>query len=60
MSDLSYDTAVYAWAQHQAQALRDKDWLALDVENLAEEIQSLGNEQARRAKSSPHPVGAPA
>jgi hypothetical protein len=46
MSDLNYNTDVYAWAQHQAQALRAKDWSALDVENLAEEIESLGNEQA--------------
>jgi hypothetical protein len=51
MSDLSYDIDVYAWAQHQAQALRAKDWSALDVENLAEEIESLGNEQAHAVES---------
>jgi proline racemase len=51
MSDLSYDTDVYAWAQHQAQALRAKDWSALDVENLAEEIESLGKEQAHAVES---------
>jgi Domain of unknown function DUF29 len=51
MSDLSYETDVYAWAQRQAQALRAKDWSALDVENLAEEIESLGHEQAHAVES---------
>ena len=51
MSDRSYDRDVYAWARHQARALRDKEWSALDVENLAEEIESLGNEQAHAVES---------
>jgi Domain of unknown function DUF29 len=51
MGNLSYDSDVYAWAQHQAQALRAKDWSALDVENLAEEIESLGKEQAHAVES---------
>jgi hypothetical protein len=40
MSD--YDADFYAWTQAQAQALQSKDWLALDLEHLAEEIDDLG------------------
>jgi Domain of unknown function DUF29 len=42
MTNPSYDTDFYAWTQAQAQALQAKDWPALDVEHLAEEIESLG------------------
>ena len=45
MSD--YDTDFYAWTQAQAAALRAKKWLALDVDNLAEEIESLGRSDRR-------------
>ena len=41
MSD--YDTDFYAWTQAQAAALRAKDWPALDVAHLAEEIADVGN-----------------
>jgi uncharacterized protein DUF29 len=37
-----YDDDFYAWTQTQAAALRAKDWAALDLEHLAEEIESLG------------------
>jgi hypothetical protein len=40
MSD--YDTDFYTWTQGQAAALRAKDWTALDLEHLAEEIESVG------------------
>jgi len=40
MSD--YGTDFYRWTQKQAAALRAKDFAALDLENLAEEIESLG------------------
>jgi hypothetical protein len=42
MTHPSYDTDFYAWTQTQAAALRAKDVAALDLENLAEEIDSLG------------------
>ena len=42
MTTPSYDTDFYAWTQAQAAALRAKDWPALDLENLAEEIESVG------------------
>jgi hypothetical protein len=41
MSD--YDTDFYTWTRVQAQALRQKDWAALDVDHLAEEITDLGS-----------------
>jgi hypothetical protein len=40
MSD--YDTDFYCWMQTQASALRAKERNTLDLENLAEEIESLG------------------
>jgi hypothetical protein len=41
----AYDTDFYAWTQQQAQALAAKDWSALDLDHLVEEIESLGREQ---------------
>jgi hypothetical protein len=46
-----YDDDFYAWTQAQAAALRQKDWAALDIENIAEEIESLGNEQRHAVRS---------
>ncbi|HEX9872515.1 MAG TPA: DUF29 domain-containing protein [Candidatus Tectomicrobia bacterium] len=40
MSD--YATDFYTWTQAQAAALRAKDWAALDIAHLAEEIEDLG------------------
>jgi hypothetical protein len=42
MSKSLYDTDFSSWTQTQAEALRAKDWAALDVEPLAEEIEDLG------------------
>lgn len=42
MSQTTYDADFYSWTQHQAAALRAKDFTALDLEHLAEEIESLG------------------
>ena len=41
MADL-YDTDLYQWTQAQAAAIRAKDVAALDLEHLAEEIESVG------------------
>jgi hypothetical protein len=46
-----YDTDFYAWTQAQAGALATKQWHALDLEHLVEEIADLGHEQ-RHAVSS--------
>ena len=38
---VDYETDFYAWAQAQAEALRAKDWAAVDVTNLLEEVEGL-------------------
>jgi hypothetical protein len=45
MSD--YDTDFYAWTQAQAAAIRAKDLAVLDLDHLAEEIESLGRSDRR-------------
>jgi hypothetical protein len=47
MTDASYDTDFYQWTQAQAAHLRAKQWPALDVDHLAEEIESLGASDRR-------------
>ena len=42
MTTPDYDTDFYAWAQAQAAALRAKDWAAVDIDHLAEEVDDLG------------------
>ena len=46
-----YDTDFYAWAQQQAEALRAKDWAALDLEHLAEEVEDLRKTERRGVRS---------
>jgi hypothetical protein len=53
MTDARYDSDFYAWTQVQATALRGKDWAALEVENLAEEIDSLGRSDRRAITHQP-------
>jgi Domain of unknown function DUF29 len=45
MTEAGYDQDFYAWTQEQAAALRAKEWKTLDLENLAEEIESLGRSE---------------
>jgi hypothetical protein len=47
MSATDYEHDFYTWTQAQAAALRAKDWAALDIENVAEEIESLGRSDRR-------------
>ena len=47
MTKTLYDTDFYAWTRAQAEAIRTKDWAALDVENVAEQIESLGRSDRR-------------
>jgi cell division protein FtsB len=50
-SDASYEHDFYAWSYAQARALRSQDVQALDWENLAEEIESLGRSDRREVRS---------
>jgi hypothetical protein len=47
-----YDRGFHAWTQVMAEALRSGDWSALDVENLVEEIESLGRRERQEFKQS--------
>jgi Domain of unknown function DUF29 len=51
MTTPSYDTDFYTWTRVQATALRAKDWRALDVDHLAEEIEALGKSDWRALES---------
>jgi hypothetical protein len=46
-----YDTDFYQWTQTQAAALRAKEFAALDLDHLAEEIEDLGHSQRDRLSS---------
>ncbi len=46
-----YDTDFYAWAAQQAAALRAKDWAALDLEHLAEEVEDLRKTERKAVRS---------
>ena len=45
MSKIQYEHDFSAWLQQQAEALRTKDWTALDVDNLIEELETLGRSE---------------
>ncbi|MFD2182204.1 DUF29 domain-containing protein [Rhodoplanes azumiensis] len=48
----SYDRDLYTWALEQARLIRAGDFSAVDVENVAEEIESLGREQFSKLESA--------
>ncbi|MEZ4864398.1 MAG: DUF29 domain-containing protein [Caldilineaceae bacterium] len=43
-----YEHDFYAWTQQQAQLLRDHAFTQLDIENLIEEIESMGRSERRQ------------
>src|SRR5262245_39666220 len=47
-----YEHDFYGWLIEQARHLRDGRWDAVDRENLAEEIESLGREQFNKLESA--------
>jgi hypothetical protein len=47
----AYGTDVHAWTQAQAALLRARAFEAIDLDNIIEEIESLGNEQAHAVES---------
>jgi hypothetical protein len=51
MTTPDYDTDFHAWTQAQVDALRAKDWAALDLPHVIEEIADLGNEQRHAVES---------
>jgi hypothetical protein len=47
-----YERDFYSWLMEQARHVRDARWNAVDRENLAEEIESLGREQFNKLESA--------
>ncbi len=50
-SHAHYDEDFFAWTQEQAARLRAGEFSALDVEHLAEEIESVGGRDSREVRS---------
>lgn len=46
-----YETDFYAWSQQQASLLRDRRWQQIDLQNLAEEIESWGKQQRQELRN---------
>jgi len=46
-----YETDFYGWIQSQAESMRSGDLAGLDMENLIEEIESMGKSQQRALES---------
>jgi Domain of unknown function DUF29 len=42
-----YESDFYVWTQEQARLLRERRWPDLDLENLAEEVESMGRSDKR-------------
>ena len=42
-----YEIDFYAWTQAQGELLRSKNWAKVDLENVIEEIESLGRQERR-------------
>jgi hypothetical protein len=47
-----YERDFYSWLMEQARLLREGQWQAIDRNNLAEEIESLGREQFNKLASA--------
>lgn len=47
----SYNTDFHAWTQEQAKLIRTGQFHQLDLENLAEEIESLGKQERRELRN---------
>jgi len=46
-----YETDFYGWIQRQAESLRARNFANLDLENLIEEIESMGRSERRELES---------
>lgn len=51
MATTLYETDFHAWTQRQAELLRQEEFAELDLNNLIEEIESLGKSQQNEVKS---------
>jgi len=51
MTTKLYDTDFYAWTLEQSKLLQGANWQDLDIENLVEEIESLGKQEKRELEN---------
>jgi Domain of unknown function DUF29 len=51
MPNTNYETDFYAWANEQAKILRSGNLAQADIENIAEEIESMGKTEKRELVS---------
>jgi len=47
----TYETDFYRWTQQQAKFLKNKQFNEIDIENLIEEIESMGRSEKRELES---------
>jgi Domain of unknown function DUF29 len=50
LNDL-YETDFYAWTQEQARLLRERRWDDLDLQNLVDEVESVGGSEKREIRN---------
>ncbi len=46
-----YDKDFYAWTQQQVELLKAQQWNQVDIENLIEELDSLGKQQRQELRN---------
>jgi hypothetical protein len=46
-----YETDFYAWTQEQARLLRERRWSDLDLDNLVDEVESVGKSDKNQIES---------
>ena len=46
-----YEADFYAWTQEQARLLREQRWADLDLDNLVDEVESVGRSDKRQIES---------
>jgi hypothetical protein len=51
LSTSLYETDFYAWTQHQAKLLKEKQLAQVDLGNIAEELESMGKSEKRELES---------
>ena len=57
---VDYEKDFYAWTMEQARLLRSGELSAVDIENIAEEIESIGGATGGRSKGAAERVPEPA
>jgi Domain of unknown function DUF29 len=50
-NSVAYDEDFFAWTQEQARLLREGEFSELDVENVAEELESMGRSDKRELRN---------